>query len=70
MHVILYAAHFLELLFLGHIIMHKPQPALERHRDGHRVLGDGIHIGRNNWQMQFQIFRQPRVQHRVAREDL
>ena len=47
-HMVFNAAHFLELLFLSHVIMNKTKAAVERHGNGHTVFGDGIHIGGYN----------------------
>ena len=67
MHMIFNAAHFLELLFLSHVVMNETKAAVERHGDGHAVLGDGIHVGGDNGQMQIEAYGKGGVQHGVAR---
>ena len=45
------ALHLLDLTHLlldGHKAMDNPQPASARHRDRHRRLGDGVHVGAQN----------------------
>ena len=68
--VIFHAADFGELLPFRHVVMDEAEAAIERHRDGHPGFGHGVHVGRNDRDVQLKIFRERRVELRVAREDL
>ena len=46
--VVLDALDFTKLVGLGHIVMEKAEPTVERHGNGHLVLGDGIHVRGND----------------------
>ena len=50
--------------------MNEPEPAAERQRYGHAMFGDGVHIGRDDGQMQLQAIGQRGVQRHVAREHI
>ena len=67
--VVLHAADFGKLLPLGHVVMDQPQPAVERHRDGHARLGHRVHVGGDDRDVQVQSLRQRRVELGVARQD-
>ena len=45
MDMVLHARHFRELLFLGHVVVDEPEPTVQRHGDSHACLGDGVHVG-------------------------
>jgi len=46
--MVLHAADFGDLVGFPHIIVKEAQSAIEGHRDGHAVLGDRVHIGRDD----------------------
>jgi len=68
--VILDAADLLELLLLRHVVMDQAQAAVECHASGHARLGDGVHIGRDDREVQAQSIRQLGVERGVSRENL
>ena len=68
--VIFDTADLLELLFLRHVVVDQPQAAIERHAGGHLRLGDGVHIGRDNREVQAQSTRQLGVERGVSGENL
>ena len=49
--------------------MDEAQSAVERHRDGHARFGHGVHVRRNDRDVQVQTFRERGVQLRVARQN-
>jgi len=59
-----------KLLVLRHVVMDEAQAAVGRHRDGHARLGYGVHVRRNDRDVEAQIFRELGVELRVARENL
>ena len=67
--VVLHAADLGKLLPLGHVVMDQPQPAVERHRDGHARLGHRVHVRGDDRDVQVQTLRQGRVELRVAGQD-
>ena len=64
------AGHFLELLFLAHVVMDEPQAAIERHGNGHAMLGDGVHVRRDNGQVQLEALGKGGVQLGLVRQDV
>ena len=68
-YVILHAADFGELILLGHVVVDHAEPAVERHRDGHARLGHGVHVGRDDRDVQVQAVGERRVELGVARQD-
>ncbi|OQB89931.1 MAG: hypothetical protein BWX86_02335 [Verrucomicrobia bacterium ADurb.Bin122] len=46
--VVLHAGHFLHLLLRLHVVVDEAEAAVERHRNGHLRLGDGVHVGRDD----------------------
>lgn len=52
------ASDLLHLVLRGHIIMDEPETAVEGHGDGHARLGDGVHIGRDDGNLQAQALAQ------------
>ena len=67
--VILDAADFRKLLALGHVVMDQAEAAIERHRDRHARFGHGVHVRRNDRNVQMQTFRQHSIELRIAREN-
>ena len=67
--VVFDAADLGKLLALRHVVMDEAEAAVERHGDGHARFGHGVHVGRNDRDVQVQIFRELRVELRVAREN-
>ena len=67
--VVLDAAHLRELLALRHVVMDQAEAAVERHRNGHARLGDGVHVGGDGRDVQLQAVRERGVELGVARED-
>jgi hypothetical protein len=67
--VIFHAADFGKLLPLGHVVMNQPQPAVERHGDGHAGFRHGIHVRRDDRNVKLQSLGNRGVELRVARED-
>ena len=45
MNMVLHARHFRELFFLGHVVVDEPETTVQRHGYGHTCLGDGVHVG-------------------------
>ena len=67
--VVLDAADFGKLLAFRHVVMDEAEAAVERHGDGHARFGHRVHVGRNDRDVQVQIFRERGVELRVARKD-
>jgi hypothetical protein len=68
--VIFDAADLGKLLALRHVVMDEAEPAVGRHGNGHARFGHGVHVGRNDRDVEAQIFRELRVELRVARKNL
>ena len=68
--VVFDAADLGKLLALRHVVMDEAEAAVGRHGDGHARLGHGVHVGRNDRDVEAQIFRELGVELRVARENL
>ena len=68
--VVLHAADFGELLLLLHVVVDEPERAVERHGDGHARFRHGVHVRRNDGDVQVQPFGQRGVELRVARENV
>ena len=68
--VVLHAADFGELLLLLHVVVDEPERAVERHGDGHARFRHGVHVRRNDGDVQVQPFSQRGVELRVARENV
>ena len=67
--MIFHAADLGELLAFRHVVMDQAQAAIECHGDGHARFGHGVHVGRNDRNVQVQAVGQLHVELRVARED-
>ena len=67
--VIFHAADLGKLLALRHVVMDEAEAAVERHGDGHARFGHGVHVGGDDRDVQMQVFRELRVEMRVAREN-
>ena len=52
--VAFHPGEFLDLVFGGEIVVDEPETAVERHGDGHAGFGDGVHVGREDWNLQTQ----------------
>ena len=70
MDVVLDAADFGKLLPLGHVVVDEAQAAVERHGDGHARFRHGVHVRRNDRDIEVESFRKLRVELRVPREHL
>ena len=70
MNVVFDAAHLGQLLVLRHVVMDEAEAAVGRHGNGHARLGHGVHVGRNDRNVEMQVFREPGVKLRVTRENL
>ena len=68
--VVLNARDFHLLLFLRHIAVDKPEPAVESHSDGHLRLRDRIHIGGYNRQGERDFVGNRGVQTGLARQNV
>ena len=68
--VIFHAADFGKLFAVRHVVMNEAEPAVERHGNRHARLGHGVHVGRNDGNIETQTFRKLRVEMCVARENL
>jgi len=67
--VVFDAADLGQLLAFRHIVMDEAQPAVERHGDGHARFSHRVHVGGDGRNVQMQIFRELRVELRVARQN-
>ena len=68
--VVLDAADLGELLALGHVVVDEPQRAVEGHGDGHARFGDGVHVRRDDGDVQAQALGEDGIELGVAREDV
>jgi len=48
--------------------MDEAQAAIERHGNGHPRVGDRVHVGGNDGDVELEAFGQPRFKLRLARE--
>ena len=68
--VVLHAADFGHLIGLGHVIVKETEASVERHRDGHAVLGDRVHVRRDNREGKRQGVGEGRIEAGHPGEDL
>jgi hypothetical protein len=68
-HVIFHAADFGELLALRHVVMDEAETAVEGHGRGHAGFGDGVHVRRDDGDVELQRLGEDGFQLGVARED-
>ena len=70
MDVVLYPRHFRELFLLSHVVVDEPESAVQRHGDGHARLGDGVHVGGHQRDVQVKSLGQAGVDLALLGEDL
>ena len=67
--MILHAADFGELLALGHVVVNEAEAAVERHGGGHARFGHGVHVRRDDRDVQLQTVGELGVELGVAGQD-
>ena len=68
--MILHAAHLRELFALRHVVMDEPQPAVQRHGDGHAGFRDRVHVGGDDGDVKLETSGERDVELGVARQHL
>ena len=54
MNVVFHAGDFFNLLLITHVVVDESKAAVECHLDRHLRFGHGIHVGRDDGNLQFQ----------------
>ena len=68
--VMLHAGDLADLVLARQVVMDEAQAAVEGHGDGHARLGDGVHVGGQDRDLQAQAFREGSGQFGIPGEDL
>ncbi len=68
--VILHAGDFFDLLLVAHVVVDESEPAVECHLDGHFRFGHGVHVRRDDRDLELERGRELRREVCLARQDL
>ena len=66
--VVFHAGDFFDLLLVAHVVVNQAHAAVERHLDRHLGFGYGVHIGRDDRNLQLQGFGEAGAQIGLTRK--